>query len=174
MRTLGVVIAGGRSSRFGSDKAMASFAGRTLMDHALAAVARHADAVAVVGRACPGVIEIDDYPAPGLGPLGGLAGALRYARANGFAQVLSCGVDCIDFPAELLTSGPAYFETQPVLGLWPADAAPALEAFLASDARRSLIDFARSIGAAAVRSDVDPANVNTPEDLRRLEIAHGL
>ena len=35
MSRLGAVIAGGRSSRFGSDKAMALWQGRPLIDHAI-------------------------------------------------------------------------------------------------------------------------------------------
>ena len=103
MSVLGVVLAGGRSSRFGSDKALAMFKGRTLIEHALAALRPHVAALALAGKVMPGVIAIQDLPEPGLGPMGGLAGALGYAEAHGYAQVLSCGVDCLTFPAAALT-----------------------------------------------------------------------
>ena len=50
MRVLGVVLAGGQSRRFGSDKALAEIAGRTLLDRAVATLARQVDTVVVAGR----------------------------------------------------------------------------------------------------------------------------
>ncbi|WP_448662932.1 molybdenum cofactor guanylyltransferase [Sphingomonas sp. CJ20] len=172
MRTLGVVLAGGESRRFGSDKAVALLAGRTLIDHALAALAPHVDALAVAGRTyaggVTGVASIPDYPAAGLGPLGGLAGALRHARAQGFARVLSCSVDAVRFPAAMLTRAPCYLAAQPVIGLWPADAAEALAHFVEHDPRRSMRGFAAAIGAVAISVDTPPENINAPEDLARV------
>lgn len=46
----GAVLAGGRSRRFGGDKLAAQLDGRSLLDHAVAAVAAVADEVLVVGR----------------------------------------------------------------------------------------------------------------------------
>ena len=168
MSRLGVVLAGGRSSRFGSDKALARFDGRTLLDHALAALRPHVDAVAVVGRAHGAVPGIADWPAPDLGPLGGLCGALRFAAAEGHDLVLSCSVDCLDVPADLLVAAPCYLAAQPVIGLWPVSLAGALEDFLATDPRRSVRGFAASVGAAAIESDRPQPNINTPADLAAL------
>ena len=67
-RILGAVLAGGRSSRFGSDKAAAMFRDRTLADHAAAAIAPFVEAVVRVGGD-----GVPDVPRPGLGPLGGIA-----------------------------------------------------------------------------------------------------
>ncbi|MGQ2929449.1 MAG: molybdenum cofactor guanylyltransferase [Sphingopyxis sp.] len=118
MKTLGAVLAGGRSSRFGSDKAAALLAGQSLLDHALAALRPHVDAVVVVGRAIEGQPMIADWPAPDLGPMGGIAGALRHAEAAGFDQLLCISVDCVRLPADLralLTPAPAYLASQPVI-----------------------------------------------------------
>lgn len=169
MSRLGVVLAGGRSSRFGSDKAMAHFAGRTLLDHALAALRPHVEAVAIVGRAHGDVPSIADWPAPDLGPLGGLCGALHYAAAHGHDAVLSCSVDCLDVPADLLTRPPCYLEAQPVIGLWPVSLAGALDLFLTTDPRRSVRGFAAAVGAVAIVSDRHQPNINTPADLAALE-----
>lgn len=166
--TLGVVLAGGLSTRFGSDKALAMLDGRTLIDHALAALGRETSDLAVAGRDHPGTPAIPDRPGPGLGPLGGLCGTLHHARAAGYDQVLSCGVDCVALPAGLiglLGRAPAYLAAQPVIGLWPVQAADALDHFIAADPRRSVRGFAAAIGAVAVESDFVPANVNRPEDL---------
>ena len=53
---LGAVLAGGRSERFGSDKALARLGGRTLLEQAVEALGAQCDAVIVVGR--------EDAPAP--------------------------------------------------------------------------------------------------------------
>ena len=115
MRMLGAVLAGGQSSRFGSDKALAILHGRPLIDQAIAALACQCDAVVVVGRDSAPVQALPDWPAPGMGPLGGLAAALRHAAAHGFAQVLACAVDSVgltDTLAAELGPAPAYVASQ--------------------------------------------------------------
>lgn len=171
MRTLGAVLAGGRSSRFGSDKALALHAGQSLLDHALAALHPHVDAVVVVGRAAPGQPMIADWPAPDLGPMGGIAGALRHAEAEGFDQLLCISVDCVRLPADLralLEPAPAYLASQPVISLWPVSARGAFEAQLTGSDDRSVRRFGKRIGARAVASDFVPPNINSVDDLDRL------
>lgn len=177
MKTLGAILAGGKSSRFGSDKAEALLAGRPLIQHALEALRPHCDAIVIVGRSSPLAPSIADWPAPDMGPLGGLAGALNQALNQGFDQLLSIPVDCALLPADirtLLEPAPAYIASQPVIGLWPARAAAAIEEILFSTGRHSVRAFADAIGARAVTSVTIPANINTPEDLARLEQHHGL
>jgi molybdopterin-guanine dinucleotide biosynthesis protein A len=171
MKTLGAVLAGGRSTRFGSDKAAALLAGQSLLDHALAALAPHVDAVVVVGRLIDGQAMIADWPSPDLGPLGGIAGALRYAEAHGFDQLLSISVDCVRLPAELrvlLEPAPAYLESQPVIGLWPRSARAFVEKLLTEEDDRSVRRFGNRIGARPVASDFVPPNINSIADLNRL------
>lgn len=176
-RILGAVLAGGKSSRFGSDKAKAMLAGRSLLDHAIATLRAQCDTVVVVGRVHAGIHGIEDWPAPDAGPLGGVAGALNHALANGFETVLTCGVDSVGLPDDIvakLGAAPAYLESQPVVGLWPAKAAGALEELLFGNGKHSMRAFAERIGARAVTLGHAPANVNTPDDLARLEARHGL
>ena len=171
MKTLGAVLAGGRATRFGSDKAAALLAGRPLLDHALAALRPHVDALIVVGRRVDGQPMVADWPAPDLGPLGGIAGALHYAAANGFDQLLSISVDCVRLPADLralLEPAPAWLESQPVIGLWPLSALPALEALLTEGDDRSVRRFGQRIGARPIASDFVPPNINSVADLDRL------
>lgn len=169
MRTLGAVLAGGASRRFGSDKAAALYQGRPLLEHALAALTPLCDVCVIVGRDSPRATSIPDWPAPGMGPLGGIAGALRHA--DGFDQVLSVPVDCLDLPAELLaalTPSPAFLADQPVIGLWPLAARAPLAALLAADTRHSMRAFAEAIGARPVAGLAGARNINTPADLARL------
>ena len=66
----GFVLAGGRSSRMGQDKATLDWHGRPLLKHMTELLRQVADTVQVVGR--------DDLPDryPNLGPLGGISTAL--------------------------------------------------------------------------------------------------
>ena len=165
---LGAVLAGGQSSRFGSDKALAELGGRTLLARAVATLEAQCDAVVVVGRSDAPAATIPDRPAGGMGPLGGIAAALHHAAEHGYADVLTCGVDCAGLsPSTLADLGlaPAYAADQPVIGLWPASAAGAVDALLASDSKHSMRAFAELIGARPVNLSAKPANINTREDL---------
>ena len=166
MKTLGAVLAGGRSSRFGSDKALAMLGGRTLLDHAAATLRPHCDAVLVVGRG-----EVVDWPRPDMGPLGGIAGALIHAADRGYDQLLTAPVDCVRLPGDLralLEPAPSFLETQPVIGLWPVAALRDLRAMLEDAGDLAVKAFARRIGARAAASDFVPPNVNSTADLDRL------
>ena len=85
MRT-GIVLAGGRSSRFGSDKLAADFEGRALLAAAIEAVTSVADDVVVAGPALPAGFKAGDVPValvrdrePVAGPLAALATVLGTA-----------------------------------------------------------------------------------------------
>ena len=174
---LGVVLAGGKSTRFGSDKALAELGGRTLIARAVDALAGWCEYVVVVGRETAPAPTLPDWPLPGMGPLAGLAAALHLARDEGYEAVLSCGVDSAGLPDDLLTllsPAPAYLADQPVIGLWPASASPVLDALLESDARHSMRAFSEAIGAKPVKSAAKPANINTPADLSAAEQRDGL
>ena len=174
---LGCVLAGGQSTRFGSDKALAELAGRTLLTHAVDSLSGWCDHVVVAGRSEAPAPTLPDWPRPGMGPLGGIAAALRLARDAGYDAVLTCGVDSAALPDDLpglLAPAPAFIADQPVIGLWPASAAGAVEAILAGDGRHSMRALAERLGARAVRLPSNCANINTPADLAALERRHGL
>lgn len=115
---------------------------------------------------------IPDLPAPGLGPLGGIAGALAYAATRGFDSVLTVGCDMPRLPADLLDAllrrAPSFCVDAPVLGHWPSASGAGLLAHIATSDRRSVQGWARSIGALPIPSPVPLANVNTPDDLMAL------
>jgi molybdopterin-guanine dinucleotide biosynthesis protein A len=168
---LGAVLAGGLSTRFGSDKALADLDGRTLISRAVDALSLWCEYVVVVGREQAPAPTLPDWPRPGMGPLAGIAGALHLARDENYAAVLTCGVDSVGLPEdlpELLGSAPAYLADQPVVGIWPAAALETLEAMLTAEGRHSVYAFAEAIGARAVKFERGLANVNTPADLAAL------
>ena len=171
MTLLGLILAGGQSSRFGSDKAAALHQGRPLIDHVANALRPHVDALAVAGRDWPDLIRIEDAPQPGLGPLGGVLGGLIYAAHNGFDAVLTSGCDTLGLmPTHIaaLHPGPAVLETLPVVGLWPTTLGPALADWMRQTQRHALYGFARAAGARLVTVAQPPANINQPSDLDRL------
>ncbi|WP_062787794.1 molybdenum cofactor guanylyltransferase [Novosphingobium capsulatum] len=175
---LGAVLAGGQSTRFGSDKAVAELAGQSLLAHAVNTLQQQCDTVVVVGRDDAPAPCLPDRPRAGMGPLGGIAAALHHAAGHGFDTVLTVPVDSFGLAADTaaqLSPAPAYCESQPVVGLWPATAAPALDALLASPAKHSLRAFAQAIGARPVALTTIPHNINTPADLAAVqELPHGL
>lgn len=168
---LGAVLAGGLSTRFGSDKALAELDGQTLIARAVDALSGWCEYVVVVGRELAPAPTLPDWPRPGMGPLAGIAGALHLARDENYAAVLTCGVDSVGLPEnlpDLLSPAPACLADQPVVGLWPASSLEVLKAMLTAEGRHSMYAFAEAIGARAVRLDRAPANINTPADLARM------
>lgn len=173
MRLLGAVLAGGRSSRFGSDKALAMLDGRTLLDHAVASLGQHVDSVVICGREVAGLTSLPDRPAADMGPLGGLNAALHYALSHGYEAVLTTGCDMPTYPDELaqalIGKGAAVLKGQQLAGFWPASLAPELDAHLAEENNRSIHGWLRRIDARIVeRPDILLPNINRPEDLDSL------
>ena len=172
---LGAIIAGGASSRFGSDKALAMLDGKPLIAHAAAALGPFVKTIVVCGRDWNGLPSLADRPRPGLGPLGGIAAALLHAEATGYTHVLTIGCDMPRVPAaliaDLIARAPAYCADAPILGCWHADAAEMLAARLdgnvggTKSAALSIRRWADAVGATALPAPAPLFNVNTPADL---------
>jgi len=165
---LGAVLAGGRSSRFGRDKALAELGGHTLLALAVDALSGFCDHVVVVGRETAPAPTLPDWPGPNMGPLGGLAAALHFAQDEGYEAVLTCGVDAVMLPdnlLELLSPAPAFVAHQPVIGLWPASAASEVETLLHSDDKHSMRRLTELVEARSVEPQKPVPNINTPQDL---------
>lgn len=96
-RTGAIVLAGGRSARFGRDKLAEPVDGRPLLDHAVAAVRAVADEVVVVvapdtSRAVPDGVRLAHDPSAFEGPLAGVAAGLA-ALATAVDRVVVVGGD---------------------------------------------------------------------------------
>lgn len=177
MSRLGAILAGGKSRRFGSDKAEAPLHGKPLIDHVADALAGQCGTIVLCGRVHGAMTSLADRPGADQGPLGGLAAALHHAGENGFDEVLTAACDNAGLPGDLgarLSPPPAYVEDQPVIGLWPAHLAPRLDEWMARQDNRSMMAWIEHIGARAVRLPQKPANINSPEDLAALENRHGI
>ena len=170
----GVVLAGGASSRFGCDKAEQIWRGRKLIDWSIAALAPFCGAIYVSGHAHATRESVPDRPRPGLGPLGGLAGALTRARDAGYGRLLSLPCDTPHLPGDLLASlaaaqSAAYVADCPVIGIWPTGHADGLTAWLADDRPRAVRAWAEAIGAKPLAPGAAIPNINRVGDLAQLE-----
>lgn len=167
-RLLGAIIAGGRSRRFGSDKARATVEGRTLFDHVVGALSPQVADIVLCGRDWPGFDSLDDRPEPGLGPLGGLCAALHHAAARGYSHIVAAPVDVIPFPGgivpRLVGPQPRVVAGQYMIGAWPALLALPLEEHLrAGD--RSMRSWIETAGAEYVDCEIALSNINYRRDL---------
>lgn len=168
---LGAVLAGGRSSRFGSDKALALWQGRPLIAHVAGRLLTICPIVVLCGRAYAGMDAIPDRPAPDLGPLGGLNAALHHAAVHGFDRVLTAPCDAPSLSDELLSTLAAtpnsFLREMPVIGCWRSADAASLDRLLAENGSRSVRSWAETTGAVALALS-PPPNINQSGDLVRL------
>lgn len=166
--TLGAIIAGGKSTRFGSDKAMADVGGRPMLEVVVQALDAQVDSLVICGRDWPSATCLEDAPAANLGPLGGLNAALRFAADEGFERVLSMPVDVLPLPLDLVASlangAPAVLREQHLIGLWPVKLVDALGAYLADGGRR-VSDWIMRAGAVQVELELALHNFNYRDDL---------
>ena len=102
MKVLGLVLAGGASSRMGEDKALVQLAGESLVARAVRRLSPQVDRVILSAKHN---YDLDiDYVRDeqnGQGPVSGILAGLEYARAQGFASLLSVAVDTPFFPDDL-------------------------------------------------------------------------
>ena len=144
-KVAGYVLAGGASSRFGRDKALARLAGETLLQRMLRLLSAVADSVHIVATA-------DRYPEnresivsdlwPGEGALGAILTALHASRKSGFTWnvIVSCDMPFLtsDWLQYMLECGyscdaAAVFPRsrsgdEPLCSCWRTSALPTLEA----------------------------------------------
>ncbi len=181
----GFVLAGGRSSRMGQDKALLLLDGATLVERALekmktvcasVAIAGGGEALASFGRVVPDSV-------PGCGPLGGIVAALESTE---FEWSLFLPVDVplltVDFLREfgrrcLASSAIAVMpqiggRAEPICAGYSRRALPGLRQALeagrfkvtAAAAASGLVDYVEIVDAAGMF-----VNVNTPEEFAEAE-----
>lgn len=175
MRLLGAILAGGRSRRFGTDKAVAQWNGAPLLAHCVAALSPQVDHVVLCGREWEGLERVADRPEPGLGPLGALNAALHYGARHVYDAVLTVPVDVHPLPTTLrrLLEGEdaAVLNRQTAIGWWPTALAARLDAHIAAGGR-SLESWIALAGSRRVDdSNLDLVNINRPDDLSQLTMA---
>jgi molybdopterin-guanine dinucleotide biosynthesis protein A len=103
-RLSAIVLAGGKSRRFGADKAWAPFAGRPLLRHVIETVALTASDIVVVraaGQDLPDIeaaaVRVVEDVFPDAGPLGGLYAGLLAVKSGG-ALLVGCDMPLLQPP----------------------------------------------------------------------------
>lgn len=181
-------MAGGKSRRFGSDKATAVLCGRTLLEHVVASLEDVAVHVVVVGRAAgppsrlPVVCVQDVFP--DRGSLGGLYSGLVAAPTD-WSLALACDMPLVsrdlvrwlaaEASSEVDVVMPRLEEPEPLLALYHRRCAEPIRRRLEAGALKmtGFLDDVRVrwVGADEVaRADGSFAsflNVNTPSDFAR-------
>ena len=194
MKTVGVILAGGRARRMnGADKALIRLGGRTLLERAVARLETQVDAVVVNANGDPerfaAIADLPVIPDPDddrAGPLAGVLAGMDFAIGQGASHIVTAAVDTPFFPEKLtrrlgeaaaaesvpLACAETGGRAHPVFGLWPVH--------LTEDLRRAMKDGVRKVdqwtgrhGCARAVFETEPFdpffNVNTPEDLAAAE-----
>jgi molybdenum cofactor guanylyltransferase len=185
----GLVLAGGRSVRFGGEKAAAELEGKPLLLWAVERLTAACSAVAVnarqdteAERLAGDLPVLHDRAGDPDGPLAGVRAGLEWAADGGasFLAVSPCDAPLLPddiFPRLIAAArihGAAVAETpdgvQPQIAVWPVSALSLLENALAGGAHPPTWRTLQAIGAEPVRFDDASAfaNVNTREDLAAL------
>ena len=183
------MLAGGRSERFGSDKAEFVFYGLTLLERVVTAVCAATKPVIVVGRSTSsdtdsGANYLPDR-FPGEGPLGGIITGL-HELGQGRHLVCACDLPLLRIPLlRLLLEDCAGFEAaipvaggrlNPLCAAYDSASLPKLKASFDSGIRSvhgalSYLHVNRIAESKLRTADSELAsliNINTPEDLREL------
>jgi molybdenum cofactor guanylyltransferase len=174
MKILGAIIAGGKATRFGSDKAAALLNGKALIEHVADGLRPQADALIICGRDWPGMDSVADRPAPDMGPLGGLCAALHYGAANDFATVITAGCDVLPVPQLRREDDGFIVKDHYLFGVWPTALASQLDCHLATETDHSMRHWIAVSGAHEILSDTPLHNLNTPADFLLYSITQGL
>lgn len=178
MEITGIILAGGRSRRMGTDKALLEFGGIPLVAQMAARLSQVADTVVI---AC-GEEERKDYQFlrlpmvidryPGLGPLAGLHAALNLSHTE-WNAVAACdlpfaGVGLLNFMKELASAEPsvqavvpvnAAGRAQPLLAFYHKSVLPSLEESL-KQKRLRVMEWLDSLAVHYVQEKDFPLSIS--------------
>ncbi len=186
------VLAGGKSSRMGADKAALDLAGSTLLEHALATLRLVADKVFILGskqRYGGYGSEVIEDIFPDCGPLGGIHAALNHSQA---ACNLIVAVDTPFLSADFLryiarrahesgavvTTAEIAGYTQPLCAVYSPEFLPLAEKALQSGVYKIATLFPMDSTLRITESEMAQfafsaemfENLNTPQDLERARL----
>ena len=186
----GFVLAGGKSTRMGQDKAAVTLNGRTLLEHTLAALREVCEDVAILGKpelyGTLGPVYEDIFP--DCGPLSGIHAALKNSQTK-FNLIIAVDTPFLSpaflsFMAEraiatdsVITTPEINGYTQPLCTVYSRDFLPIAEQALRSGnykivplfpKDKTLVIHEPELRQFAFAADMFE-NLNTPDDLARAQ-----
>ncbi|HKD46478.1 MAG TPA: molybdenum cofactor guanylyltransferase [Rhizomicrobium sp.] len=190
----GLILAGGRSRRFGGDKALAPLDGRSLLERAADALRPWASHVAVsasvetaAGAAAHrlGLPVLSDRAGLAHGPLAGILAGLEWSNVLNANWMISLPCDVVLLPADTFSrllgavtkANSAYAVTaqgpHTLCAVWSVESKDVLEAVLAAGVHPPVRDILKLLGAAPVLFEESGSflNINTKRDLLAAERA---
>jgi len=188
---LGVVLAGGKSKRFGKDKSEVKLGGKTLLEHTLDKIKSKFKTIIIVSnnKIIKDYTTIKDCVDGQLGPLVGVLSAMKWIKKNNhphnWIATFPCdtpffNISIIDkfIEASCLNDNLLYFvkteeKRHNIFGLWSLKLIETLENDIIKNNHRKVEKWANKIGVKTINisyDEVDPFfNINTKEDLVEAE-----
>ena len=190
-KILGVVLAGGKSLRFGEDKSQVKLNNKSLIDHILSEILTEFKELLIVSNnsikfnKSEKISIISDFK-NNLGPLGGVLTAMKWIKDNNkdYHWISTFPTDTPFFKNQILKdfhdkinlkNGKLFFiksnnTRHNIFGLWSIDLADKLEKDL-ENGDRKVEDWANKVGVNIIDMQFeknDPFfNINTKEDLEK-------
>jgi len=190
---LPVVLAGGKSMRFGNNKSQAQLKGKILIDYILSEIINDFREVIIVANdpiehlSSDKITKIVDFK-KNLGPLGGVFSAMKWVKDNDkkYQWIATFPSDTPFFKKKIMNSflnkinekeSELFFmksneKRHNIFGLWSMDLIDQLEKDLETGSRK-VEKWANSIGVKTINMSFekeDPFfNINTKEDLEKAE-----
>ena len=190
-KILGVVLAGGKSLRFGEDKSQVKLNNKSLIDHILSEILTEFKELLIVSNnsikfnKSEKISIINDFK-NNLGPLGGVLTAMKWIKDNNkdYHWISTFPTDTPFFKNQILKdfhdkinlkNGKLFFiksnnTRHNIFGLWSIDLADKLEKDL-ENGDRKVEDWANKVGVNIIDMQFeknDPFfNINTKEDLEK-------
>ena len=185
---LAVVLAGGKSKRFGSNKSEIMLKDKKLIDYTLEKLKSKFKKIIIVSNDLNfrNYITIKDCVGGQLGPLAGVLSAMKWSKANGniFNWIATFPCDTPFFNIALIEKfqkasktkdSKLYFakaenKRHNIFGLWSIDLLDQLEEDLVVNKIRKVEDWANKIGVKTIDFENEKYdtffNINTAEDLK--------
>ena len=192
-KILGVVLAGGKSQRFGQDKSQVKLNGKILIDYVLSEIIDEFKETLIVANNDINFMKSKKISSTkdikeGIGPLGGVLSAMKWIKQNNkeYTWISTFPSDTPFFTKKELRifyeniqikKNKLFFiksnETRHnIFGLWSLELIDQLESDLLKGERK-VEDWANSIGVSIINIDhqnIDPFfNINTKDDLEKAE-----
>ncbi len=188
---LGVVLAGGKSKRFGEDKTKAKFNNKTLLEHTLDKIKSKFNKIIIVSnnKYLKDYTTISDCIEGQLGPLVGVLSAMKWVKKNNYPYEWVATFPC-DTPFFNITIIDKFIEASKdkdsllyfaksnkkrhnIFGLWSLELIEILEKDIVKKNHRKVEDWANKIGVKTINvnyNEIDPFfNINTKEELAEAE-----